>query len=371
MHLQKLRMNEATVSTRSFMELKLSEAAACASIYRLHGQMSTLRAQMCNDRTEILLMRGEIERMQGSIDDLQSANSTLKASGNGSGLRSEACQCACSANENIDDIAPPPSSASGGCLGGIVEKDAEEFRPSSMGRAFIGDGSNRSTLSRWKKYAKSVLARFSPEQFRITISGLYAELLDEGACLSSALSDALQRNPDTFEELLPTGFMTERLLKCQEDFVASMTQHWSRARCLDIKFRNWLSREKYDQVRRSLSSTFLDGVWVHNSHNGTLFPALRSRYSLDKVCRVIAKESGLRKFAGGLGASVDIRTLVQVWFMSYCLVVCVWVVVYILFWCGHVCVCVFDVCLCMCVVRTRTLPGECEGVASQGSVPCR
>ncbi len=98
--------------------------------------------------------------------------------------------------------------------------------------------------------------------------------------------------------------------------MASMTTHWSRARCLDIKFRNWLSREKYDQVRRSLSSTFIDGVWVHDSHNGTLFPVLSSRYSLDNVCHGIAKDSGLKQFADGLGASVDIRTLAKVRLMS-------------------------------------------------------
>jgi hypothetical protein len=179
----------------------------------------------------------------------------------------------------------------------------------------MGDGSNRSTRIRWKKYALSALSRFSPAQLRITISGLYADLLEDNVCLATALTEALQRTPDTFDELLPPGFMTSRLKQCQEDFVCSMTRHWSKARCLDIKFRNWLSREKYDQVRRSLSSTFTDGVWVLNSHNGTFFPQLVSRYVLDKVRHGIARDSGLKQFADGLGASVDIRTLVQVRWM--------------------------------------------------------
>ncbi len=109
--------------------------------------------------------------------------------------------------------------------------------------------------------------------------------------------------------------MTSRLKQCQEEFVCAMTSHWSKARYLDIKIRNWLSREKYDQMRRSLSSTFIDGVWVQNSHNGTFFPQLMSRYRLDKVIRGIARDSGLKQFADGLGASMDIRTLVQVRWM--------------------------------------------------------
>ena len=310
-------MVDSTVSTRAFMELTLKEASARACIHRLHGQISTLQAQVCSERTESSLLRVEMARMQVC---LQSANNQLAASVDNSILRSEAFECVRPGNENVDDIAPPPSSSSGGGPGGDIQGHhdvVEDVRGPDLSnrRRFMGDGSNRSTRIRWKKYALSALSRFSPAQLRITISGLYADLLEDNVCLATALTEALQRTPDTFDELLPPGFMTSRLKQCQEDFVCSMTRHWSKARCLDIKFRNWLSREKYDQVRRSLSSTFTDGVWVLNSHNGTFFPQLVSRYVLDKVRHGIARDSGLKQFAAGLGASVDIRTLVQVRWM--------------------------------------------------------
>ena len=313
-------MDDSTVSTRAFLDLKRSEAVARMGIHRLHGQIKTLQEQVCRERTESSLMRVEMERMQVCLADAQqSSKNHVAAVVDMSRFVSEPCQCARPGNENVDDIAPPPSSSSGGGPGGIQRhQDAVEdgtCPPPINGRRFMGDGSNRTTRIRWKKYALSALSRFSPDQLRITISGLYADLLEDNVCLATALTEALQRMPDTFDELLPPGFMTSRLKQCQEDFVCSMTRHWSKARCLDIKIRNWLSREKYDQVRRSLSSTFIDGVWVQNSHNGTFFPQLMSRYRLDKVIRGIARDSGLKQFADGLGASVDIRTLVQVRWM--------------------------------------------------------
>ena len=319
-HRRVIRMDDSSVSRRAYLEVIVREATARSCIQRLNGQISILEEQVCRERAATSLMRVEIERMQLCQADFVQANNELAASVGVSRLQSEPCQCALPGNENIDDLPPVPSSSSGGGPGGIqCHPDGAEHvqsSPPSDTRRFTGDGSNRSTRIRWKNFALNALSRFSSEQLRITISGLYADLLKDRVCLSSALLDAFERNSDTFEALLPPGFLTERLLKCQEDFVAAMTEHWSTARCLDIKIRNWLSREKYDQVRRSLSNTFVDGVWVHKSHNGTLFPVLCSRYSLDKVCRVIANESGLKKFAGGLGASVDIRKLVQVWFIS-------------------------------------------------------
>lgn len=53
-------------------------------------------------------------------------------------------------------------------------------------------------------------------------------------------------------------------------------------------------------------------MWVRKSHNGTLFPTLSSRFSLDKVSNEIADASGLEQFAEGMGAIVALRKLVQV-----------------------------------------------------------
>jgi hypothetical protein len=196
-------------------------------------------------------------------------------------------------------------------------------------------------MDRWKKYAKSVLTRFTPDQLKTTIAALYSELLQDSACLASALSDAYVRSPDTFDVLLPPGFISGRIKQGQEEFVRSITEHWSEARCLDLKFRNWLSREKYDQVRNSLSSTFEEGMWVRKSHNGTLFPVLCSRFSLDKVCHELVNDSGLQQFADGLGASVAIKKLVQVLVSEHLLLyLCI---------CAWVSACVwFCVCLRMC-----------------------
>jgi len=307
-------MDDPTVQ-RAFWNLTTSEAAARAANQRLHGQNADLRAQNSTNVAELSVVRAELARMKVDMDVLRTTNNQLQMSLDMSRNGVEALQRI--GIENSDYFAPPPTGASGGGPGGIeriedVDEDLDVRPRNYIHRAFVGDGSNRNTISRWKVYATSVLGRFKPDQLKITIAALYSDLLQDSACLASALSDAFASRPDIIDELLPPGFMSGRIKQAQEEFVCSMTKHWSKARCLDLKFRNWLSREKYSQVRKSLSSTFEDGIWVRKSHNGTLFPTLSSRFSLDKVSNEIANASGLEQFAEGLGAIVALRKLVQV-----------------------------------------------------------
>ena len=73
-----------------------------------------------------------------------------------------------------------------------------------------------------------------------------------------------------------------------------------------------MSREKYVYLRKTLSSKWNDGGWVHQSFNGVPFPALHTRYQIDKAVQKIKTATGLTSFECGKGAGVDMRELIKV-----------------------------------------------------------
>jgi hypothetical protein len=203
-------------------------------------------------------------------------------------------------------------------LGGGGEPAPDTTATEPALRRFSGNPLVKRNVRRWCAAAKASLAHFDTHALAATVRALHGHLDDANAALALqvkrlSFADALTMlHPTVLARIEKQGAKT---------FRNAIQEHWDITTCTEIKYANALSRSKYDRLRRSLSCIFnsdkrkkhdakikIPGYSVQ-SCLGVPFPRLASRDAIKDYVDEIAEASGLRTFADGLGATVDVRVL--------------------------------------------------------------
>jgi hypothetical protein len=265
-----------------------------ASNMRLLRQVDALSAEKRESRVAAVTLQLTIARLRENDDTLTAANQHLRAAVD---VLTQAQDDHAAERNGPDPVQPAASRASGGV----------NSRPGNTERVFAGSLESKSNLARWKEYAKSALMpRLPPPQMRATIAALYADLCDHKAALQANLCNMTHRD---LTAVIPEEYLSCKIRAGQQELADAIQDHWGVTRSLGIKFKNALSRAKWESLRNEVSAEWKDGEWVPMEHNGVSFPTLAKRHDLEKAVRAIKKETGLTSFAEGLGVQVDIRKL--------------------------------------------------------------
>ena len=315
------------------LTLALAEKEACCR--RLAGVVDRFRNAQLAGLTENTARVEEVEgRNRGLVcavgalqDQLESAtrnqkNSQLQmvALGKVNGQLKDALDVALRVQQSsaeaaleAEDIVPAPLAAAGGGVessmgsggGGVVQG-----RP----RSGKGDVANKANQRRWTKEGMLLMrTKFqTQERVVIVIRCMHAELLGKAETVREDMASWYARRPKVFMDLLPSGALEEAIQTGQESFARAVSEHWSINTCLGMKYRNFLSRSRYDDLRNVLGSEFGRGQWSPKSFNGVAFPRLQTRYQLEKRVLEVKKETGMTPFDTGKGVMVDLRELVKV-----------------------------------------------------------
>ena len=143
--------------------------------------------------------------------------------------------------EDQENIAPPSSFSSGGA---VAAADGRS------GKSFTGSTANRKNRHRWKGIAREVLKQFPPEQMLATVAALHEELHTNNEILATTLKNL---PADKLKEMIPSDFLDDIEKKAQRAYAGAVQNHWSTAKCLDMKYSAPLSRSKYDIFRKQIS----------------------------------------------------------------------------------------------------------------------
>ena len=203
-----------------------------------------------------------------------------------------------------DDMELPALSLTGG---GIKEQGKWQ-------RRLHGSSSSKTTKNRWVGMGLEMLRkRFPASAIAEVVQGIHAEISTDLQNQGKSMEQLYKRAPDKFMQLLPKGAMENAVKTGQEAYASSMYAHWSVNRCLGLKYRNRLSRGRYEDMSMMLSFDHVEGGgWQRKSFNGVMFPRLQTRYALEKAVKEIKTSTGLTAFDQGKGVTVDLRHLTQV-----------------------------------------------------------
>ena len=135
---------------------------------------------------------------------------------------------------------------------------------------------------RWRAAAHDLLvSHFGEPQLALAVEDLNNQLSSRttqlaGVLRALSLADAKAAlNPGVVQAMRREG---------AEEFAQAVERHWSVNTCATLKYFNFLSRSKYNDVRLRLSSAWSqdDGGWVRCAGPfDVAFPSLVSRYKID------------------------------------------------------------------------------------------
>lgn len=168
-------------------------------------------------------------------------------------------------------------------------------------------------VSRWAEWIKAFASckQLDQTQLKAAVVRLYKDLHSQSDKVKLAVQQ-LKHYPDLLRKHYPSGHRAREKKEAQVEFAQAMQKRWGHTTCLDLKYRNMLSREKYEQVRRGLSYKWKKAKWTRRSHNGVPFPVLSTRYRLEELVKEIKLETGLEPFSNGLGVRVDLREMIRI-----------------------------------------------------------
>jgi hypothetical protein len=212
-----------------------------------------------------------------------------------------------------DGIVPVPLAVGGGGVessvgsggGGVIQGRRRNGK---------GDVTNKANQRRWTKDGMFLMhTKFkTQERVDVVIRSMHRELLGNAETVREDMASLYSRKPKVFMDLVPSGALGEAIQTGQESFARAISEHWSINTCLAMKYRNFLSRSRYADLRNVLGSEFVGGQWSSKSFNGVPFPRLQTRYQLEKRVLEVKKKTGMTPFDMGKGVMVDLRELVKV-----------------------------------------------------------
>ena len=199
-----------------------------------------------------------------------------------------------------DFPSPPASSPTGGPPPAVR-------RP----RLCQGDAKDQRNVRRWRAdVARLLSSQYGPDQLAAAVAAVNDQVNGQGARMKAAL--ARLSSADAKEFLAP-GVVCALKKEGAEELVAAMQRHWDVHRSATLRYYNGLSRRKYDDVRRRLSSIWEKepaGGWVRACcPNGVPFPQLASRHKVEQYAADIRDDCGVNVFADGRGVECDLRAM--------------------------------------------------------------
>jgi hypothetical protein len=132
--------------------------------------------------------------------------------------------------------------------------------------------------------------------------------------VASVLTDLLSvLSEKNIDQVLPVSYLEGKIREGQRDFARALQDHWSVTRCLGIKYRQTMSRVKYQALRNSLSSLWDEhiGAWATQVFNGVPFPRMPGRRAMEKRVEKLKSAYGWVLEKSGLVAIIDLQKKIE------------------------------------------------------------
>ena len=287
--LAELRGEHDKVSTNAESKAKDAAVRTC-QLHALKRRVKRSAQTLQLERARHLRTK---QRLAASVDLVKQARDELDA----------AEEDAAASAAASDSPPPAPATVTGGDEADTCQRTTKRH---------LGNVESARNRRRWRTAARELLSsHFGEKQLAAAVEGLHHQLTSR----TQQLARELGRMPlvDAKTALHPDVL---RALRCEgaREFAQALEQHWSVDNCATIKYFNYLSRYKYNDVRLRLSSAWRrdEGGWVRcEGPYGVEFPRLCSRYKIDMYAGMAREEAGITKFAEGRGVLCDLRKLLE------------------------------------------------------------
>ena len=131
----------------------------------------------------------------------------------------------------------------------------------------------------------------------------------EGSDAKDSIANLLSKmDHNTLREELPKAFLASEAKKVRQEYADGLRNIWSVARCVSIKTRNFMSRRKWERLRKYLSYDYDSSInkFVRKTIGGVLVPELPPHKQLRNFAHVMAEKYNMQVDLAGLSVSVDL-----------------------------------------------------------------